>query len=182
MTRIREIPVEEMTPEQRQVHDDIVNGPRGRLEAPHKPWMYSPVLADTGQKLGAFVRYNTTLGPRLSELAILITGRFWTAQYEWYAHKPFALEAGLSIDVINAIRDRQPPPFENEDEKVVYDFCMSVHRDHVAPEPIYKAAVDAIGERGVVDLIGLLGYYTLVSMTLNVFELPVPDGEVEELK
>ena len=179
--RIRDLPVEEMTPEQRSIRDDIVAGPRGKLQGPLKVWLTSPNLADKAQKLGQFCRYETSLPPHLSELAILVTGRFWGAEYEWYAHKKIGLDAGLDPNVVEAIRQRSVPNFSSNAEKIVYEFATQLHNDHRVGDTTYSAAVKEFGEIGTVDLVGILGYYTLISMTLNTFQVPLPEGVKEEL-
>jgi 4-carboxymuconolactone decarboxylase len=132
------------------------------------------------QKLGEFVRYETTLPPRLSELAILIIARHWTAQFEWTAHKAEALKGGLDPEIIEDIANRRAPRFKNPDEPVVYDFSVSLNQTHAVPDELYQRAVATIGLRGVVELVGILGYYTLISMTLNTFEI-LPEGTAPEL-
>ena len=179
--RIKNLPVEDMTPEQRSIRDDIVAGPRGQLQGPLKVWLTSPNLADKAQKLGQFCRYETSLPPHLSELAILVTGRFWAAEYEWYAHKKIGLDAGLDPKVVESIRQRRIPDFSSEAEKIVYEFATQLHNDHRVGDATYFAAVKEFGETGTVDLVGILGYYTLISMTLNTFQVPLPDGIKEEL-
>lgn len=182
MARIIPLASAEMSEEQRQIYSDIVAGKRGTVPAPLQIWLRSPELASRAQKLGEFVRYQTSLPPRLSELAILVTARFWTSHYEWAAHKRMALQAGLDPALIQAIATRQPPTFQQFDEQLVYDFSQSVHRDHQVPGNLYQSAIDTLGERAVVELVGLLGYYTLISMTLNVFEVEVGEGETPELE
>jgi 4-carboxymuconolactone decarboxylase len=182
MPRIKIRAREEMTEEQRRVYDATVAGKRGRAPAPLIAWLESPVLADRAQKLGEFVRYETSLPPRLSELAILVMARHWTAQFEWTAHKKEALKGGLDPAIIDDIANRRLPGFKNEDERVVYDFSVTLNTSHTIPDGLYRTAVDTIGTRGVVDLVGILGYYTLISMTLNTFEIDPPDGQPAELK
>ena len=174
--RIKELAVAAMSPEQRRIHDEIAAGPRGAVQGPLKVWLNSPALADRAQRLGAFCRYETALPPHLSELAILVTGRFWRAEFEWYAHARLGLEAGLDPDVIAAIRQRRLPSFKTDDERIVYEFATQLHQDHRVGEATYAEAVKAFGTVAVVDLVGILGYYTLISMTLNAFEVPLPDG------
>lgn len=171
-----------LTPEQKAIHDAIVAGPRGRVEGPLKVWLQSPGLADTAQQLGAFCRFGTSLEPRLSELAILVTGRVWTAQFEWAVHKPIALKAGLSEAVVDAIRNRSTPPFERADERIVHDFALALHIDRRVPQALYEDAVTTLGLTGVVDLVGILGYYTLISMTINAFNVPLEGDLVPELE
>lgn len=171
-----------LTPEQKPIYDAIASGPRGKVQGPLAVWLTSPDLADKAQQLGAFCRFGTSLEPRLSELAILVTGRVWGAQFEWSVHKPIALKAGLSEAVVEAIRTRQTPPFAAADERVVHDFADTLHRDRKVPDELYAEAVAVLGERGVVDLVGILGYYTLISMTINAFNVPLEEGQVAELE
>ena len=177
MPRISMLTPEEMTDEQGRVAKDIAAGPRGGVRGPFQAWLRSPELADRAQKLGAFVRFETSFEPRLSELAILITARHWRADYEWYAHAPIALKAGLGDGVIEAIRTGGRPDFENHDEAVVYSFLTEVYRTNRAGDETYGAVVEAFGERGVAELVGIAGYYGLVAMTLNVFDMALPEGE-----
>jgi len=121
-------------------------------------------------------KHGHALEPRLSELAILCTARHWTAQFEWYAHEPMARDGGLAQTVIDAVRERRRPDFAHADEAAVYDFCGELYADGRVSQATYERAVAELGQRGVVDLVGILGYYALVSMTLNVFEMPLPDG------
>lgn len=180
MARIKIRIPEEMSQEQRKVYHDTVAGRRGRMPAPLAAWLESPVLADRAQKLGEFVRYETSLPPRLSELAILVVARYWTAQFEWIAHKAEALKAGLGAGVIEDIANRRTPRFENPDERLVYEFSVSLNQKHEVSDELYEKVVAAIGLRGVVELVGILGYYTLISMTLNTFEIE-PEGQAAEL-
>ena len=110
-----------------------------------------------------------------------MTARRWTAQYEWFAHKREALKAGLDPAIIDAIATRQTPILPDAASQAVYDYANALHETHHVPRPIHDAAVAALGERGVVELVGLLGYYTLVAMTLNAFEFDLPEGEQPEL-
>lgn len=179
--RLRDLSREEMSLVQQRVADEAAAGKRGRVPAPLRAWLHSPELGARAQKLGEFLRYDTSLGPRLSELAILVTARFWTSQYEWYAHKREALKAGLDPETVEAIARRDTPLFTDEKARIVYDYATALHGAHAVPDELHAAAVRALGEQGVVELVGLLGYYTLVAMTLNAFDIGVPSGEVEEL-
>ena len=181
MARIKIRTPEEMTAEQRRVYQETLAGRRGRVPAPLVAWLESPPLADHAQKLGEFLRYQTLLAPRLSELAILVVARHWTAQFEWTAHKAEALKAGLDPQIIADIAHRRPPRFRNPDESVVYDFSATLNQRQRIPTTLYDRAVATIGLRGVVELVGILGYYTLISMTLNTFEID-PEGDVPELE
>ena len=167
---------ESMTPEQRRVYDAVVNGPRGVVRGPLRAALHNAELADKWQQLGALLRYRTSLPPRLSELAILTTARHWDCQFEWYAHEPEALRGGLAPAVIEAIKHGQLPTFENTDEWVVHRFALELHEKHVVDPDTYARAVEKLGVVGVVELTALIGYYTMVAMTLIAHEIPLPEG------
>ncbi len=177
MPRISMLRPEEMTDEQARVAKEIAAGPRGGVRGPFQAWLRSPELADRAQKLGAFVRFETSFEPRLSELAILITARHWRADYEWYAHAPIARKAGLGAGVIDAIRTGGRPDFENQDEEIIHNFLTEVYRTNRVGEETYGAVIETFGERGAAELVGISGYYGLVAMTLNVFDMALPEGE-----
>ncbi len=179
--RLPDLSPEQMTPEQRRVADNAASGKRGRLPAPLRAWLHSPVFGDRAQSLGEFLRYDTSLGPALSELAILVTARAWTAQYEWYAHKKLALQAGISPAVCDAIARRERPALPDAKAEIVYDYASTMHTERTVSQALHDRAVALLGEAGVVELVGILGYYTLVSMTLNGFDIGVPEGEPLEL-
>ena len=173
----------DLTDAQRAVLDDIRSGPRGAsAHGPFGGWIASPEFADRAQKLGAYLRFETSIPARLKELAILCVARTWTAQFEWYAHKKLALAAGLAIEIIDALEARRRPDFVNDDEVPVYEFAMQLLETHEVSDAKFEAARTILGEAGVSELVGVLGYYTLVSMTLNVFEIALPDGEAPPLK
>jgi 4-carboxymuconolactone decarboxylase len=176
MPRLGEIDRARLSEEQRRVADQIQSGPRGGLGGPFWPWLRSPMLADRAQKLGEFVRFNSTLSPRLFELAVLLTAHHWKAQFEWYAHAPLARKAGLGEDVIAAIQAGAKPSFARPNEAAVYDFAVELYARKRVSDAAYAAAVTHLGERGAVELVGILGYYALVSMTLNTFGIDVPPG------
>lgn len=178
MPRLTFPTLEQMDGDQRRVYAATVTGRRGRAPANVMAWLASPEFANRAQHLGEFVRYSTSLPPRLSELAILVVARHWTAQYEWAVHKAEALKAGVDEAIINDIAAHRLPQFSEPDAQAVYEFAsVLVKRCHV-PSEQYERAVAAIGEKGVVELVGLLGYYTLVAMTLNTFEIDPPPGSV----
>ena len=168
---------EQMGEAQKRVHDSLAGGPRGGVRGPFGPLMRSPELADRVRELSDYLRFNTSLPARLNELAILITARFWRADYEWYAHKPLALKAGLEESIPEDLARERRPAKMKPDEELVYDFCTTLHRQHFVDDALFKRAMAMLGEQGVVDLIGVSGYYTLVSMVLNVAEIPLPPGE-----
>ena len=182
MSRLYALHPDLLSQQQRKVYDDIASGPRGEVGGPLAVWLRSPDLADRAQRLGEFVRFNSSIPPVLSELAILVTARYWSAQYEWFMHEPFALKAGLKPEVVASIREKRVPVFDSPEEKLVYDFAINLHDKHSIDACLYQYAVETLGETCVVDLVGILGYYVLVSMTLNVFEVDIPDGAVPSLK
>ena len=175
--RFPDIKKEQMTDAQKRVYDAIAGGPRGGVRGPFGPLLRCPELTDRVQKLGEYLRYNTSLPPRLSEFAILINARFWDSKYEWYAHKPLALKGGLSEAIADDLAQNKKPANMKPDEELIYDFAMTLHRQHFVDDALFKRAVALIGEAGVVDLVAVSGYYTLVSMVLNVAEIPIPPGE-----
>lgn len=164
-----------LTEEQRLVFDKIAGGPRGVVQGPLRVWLQSPQLADKAQALGAFCRYGTRLPPRLSELAILVTGAFWRSGFEWAVHAPIAKTNGIADAVIEAIRLGDRPFFEKEDEAAVYAFARELHETHQVGQASYDRVTALFGVEGAVELVGILGYYTLISMTINTFEVPVPE-------
>lgn len=179
--RLKVIPPGEMTEHQRATYDESIASKRGRPPEPMLAWLYSPDMARHATRLGAFLRYDTTLPPHLSELAILITARHWSAQFEWYAHKKLALAAGLAPKIIDDINARRMPQLDDPKAQVIHDVSKALHETHFVPEPLHTRARELLGEQGLVELIGLLGYYTLVSMTLNAYEFGLPAGEVSDL-
>ncbi len=176
MSRLPPLEMHEMTPEQRRVHDEIANGPRGSVRGPFPALVRSPGLADHVQKAGGHLRYESALPGKLRELAILTVARHWEAGYEWNAHAPIAESEGLASGVIEAIRVGHTPDFSDGAEKVVHAFCTEVLTTRQAGDGIYAKALDLLGDEGLVDLVGLMGYYCLVSFTLNVFRIEPPGG------
>lgn len=176
MPRLEPLDPGQMSAEQRRIYDAIVAGPRGSVPAPLSIWLRRPGLAEHAQALGQYCRYDSSLPPRLSELAIMVTAAAWRSAYEWWAHEPHALKAGIAPAVLEALRQGREPPLERDDEAAVYAFARAVHHDRKVPDDVYRRAVEALGEEGTVDLTGILGYYSLISMTLNIFEVPPGDG------
>jgi 4-carboxymuconolactone decarboxylase len=171
----------EMNADQKQTYDEAIAGKRGSAPAPMLAWLNSPEMARHATRLGEQLRFNTKFPPKLSEIAILVTARHWTAHYEWFAHKRLALKGGLDAKIIDDIRDRRTPSFDDPTAQMIYDVAKSLHEGHGLAQPLYDAAIKLLGERGLVEIIGLCGYYTMVSMTLNTFEFGLPEGEVSEL-
>jgi len=171
-----------MTPRQREAYHGIVSGPRKGAAGPFNALLRSPEVADRVQRVGEYVRFQTSIPAPLNEMAILITGRFWTAQFEFWAHTRLAKTAGLPDSIIEAIAAGRRPATMSGDERIVYDFCTELFRDKAVSDGTFKAVVDRFGEQGVIDLIAATGYYSVVSMVLNVDRHPLPDGEQPPLK
>ncbi|MDR5816319.1 carboxymuconolactone decarboxylase family protein [Caballeronia sp. LZ033] len=163
---------------QRAVLDEIENGPRGNLDGPFLSWIHSPALASHAQRLGAFCRYETGLPLRLSELAILAVAAHWRSQAEWHIHHPIALKAGLPAHVAEALRQGTAPAFDDDDDRLIHTFARELNETRRVSDETYERTVARFGHVTVVNLTGLLGYYTLVAMTLNVFENRA-QGQVE---
>jgi 4-carboxymuconolactone decarboxylase len=175
MARYREITLAEMTPAQRRVHDLIVAGRRGRFGGPFQLLIRAPEICEPAAKLGEHLRWGTSLPDRLSELAIITTARFWRAQYEWYAHAPLAEKAGVPPAAIEAIRRGETPSFKQTDEALVYRICTELFRTQRLSDASFEEA-RALGETGLIEVIAIIGYYTLIGNTLNVFQVQVPEG------
>ncbi|HYG42083.1 MAG TPA: carboxymuconolactone decarboxylase family protein, partial [Bordetella sp.] len=156
--------------------DAIASGPRGRVRGPLAVWLHRPGLAEHAQALGQYCRYDSSLCPRLSELAILTMAAWWRSSFEWWAHQPIAVQAGLDVGVAEQIRVGDTPVFEQADEAVVYRFVRALLETRQVPDALYQEAVQILGTESVVDLVGIAGYYTLISMTINVFDIQPPDG------
>ena len=181
--RFPELTPETMTPEQRKVADSIQSGPRGAgLRGPFNALLRAPDLADLVQRVGAYVRFSSSLPAALNELAIIIAGRHWGAQYEFYAHRKLAIAAGLSPAICDAVAAFRRPADMSADEAAVYDFASALVGTGEVSDAQYEAVRSRWGERGVMDLTGAIGYYSLVSMVLNVARVPLPPGEAPPLK
>lgn len=177
MSRLPDINPKKYTPDQAAVAKAITAGPRGEVRGPFKMLMHNPKAADAVQNMGAYLRFDGVINGRLRELAILLTGRHWTAQYEWFAHAPIAEKEGLDPAVIAAIAKRQRPRFKNKDERVIYNFVTDLNTKHKVGKANYAAAQKLLGRAGVVELVVLCGHYTVVSMVLNTFEVEIPGGK-----
>jgi 4-carboxymuconolactone decarboxylase len=174
--RMAEIPLEKMSAAQRSIADAIMSGPRKGMNGPFNAWLRSPELADRLQKVGEYVRFNSSLDKRVNEMAILMTAQAWGSQYEWYAHAPLTLKAGLDPAVVAAIGAGRKPDNMKDDEAVVWEFTTQLRRDHGVDDAIYARALEKFGEQGIVDLVAVNGYYDVVSMTLNVARVAPPAG------
>jgi 4-carboxymuconolactone decarboxylase len=181
--RFPELQPEQLTPEQKRVVDSIQSGPRGAgLRGPFNALLRSPDLCDLVQRVGAYVRYSSSIPAPLNELAICMAGRHWTAQYEFYAHRQLGIKAGLNPAILDAVAAGRRPDGMSADEAIVYNFVNELLSTGVVSDGNYQPAHGRFGERGVMDLVGAVGYYSLVSMVLNVAQVPLPPGETPLLK
>ena len=183
MTRFKPLSESEMTEVQRAAVRELASGPRGRFN-PHGPnalLLRSPDLMARTQKVGEYLRYRSTLPARLNEFAILITARRWGAQLEWLEHLPLALKAGLDPAAAHALANGARPAALRDDEAAVYQFCTELHETHGVRDETFQAVANRFGEQGVIDLIGVTGYYTMLAMVLNVGQEPLPGGKAPPL-
>lgn len=167
-----------MNDEQRAVHDRIVSGPRGKIQGPLRAALYNAELADKWSALGALLRYRTSFTPRQSEIAILVTGRYGESPFEWYAHRLEAEKAGLETPVIEAILAQRRPEGLPADDLLIHDYAVELCTRKSVGDTLYQQAVATFGPKAVVELTALIGYYTMVAMTLNCHEIPLPEGVV----
>ncbi|MFZ9297802.1 MAG: carboxymuconolactone decarboxylase family protein [Hylemonella sp.] len=165
-----------MSAEQRAVHDRIVNGPRGKIQGPLRAALHNAELADKWSALGALLRYRTTLAPRQSEIAILVTGRACRSPFEWYAHRIEAEKVGIEAPIIEALLQQREPPGLTPVEHALWRYAVELNSNRSVSDATYSAALDQLGERAIVELTALIGYYTMVAMTLNCHEIPLPEG------
>jgi 4-carboxymuconolactone decarboxylase len=180
--RFKPLSYEEMTPAQKTMIEHLLSGPRAGANGPFNVLLRSPEMGDLAQQFGASTRFKSSLPQRLYELAILVTARYWTSQYEWQAHHRSALQAGLSPAIADAIAQGRHPAVMEKDEEAVYDFSSELLNTKQVSDATFNAAKNAFGERGVVDLIGVIGWYNTVSMLLNTDRYPIQEGTQPELK
>lgn len=176
--RLPGLPDSALTEEQRQVAAGIAGGKRGSLRGPFPAMLRSPVVAERFAKLGEFLRFDSSIPADLNELAILVTARHWSAQYEWYAHHRLAMQAGLPAAVAQAVAEGRRPDNMTEDQRIVWEFATELYRECGVSDATYAQTVARFGERGVIDLISVCGYYCGVSMVLNVSRVPLPADAV----
>jgi 4-carboxymuconolactone decarboxylase len=183
ITRFAPLKADELSPAQKAWADMIAVPPRNAkfINPPYRAYIRNPDLAPRLSALSDYLRWNTSLSPRLSELAILITARQWTAQYEWFAHYPLALKGGLDPKVASDVAAGRRPDNMRDDEAALYDLATGLYRDRKVTDAVYKAALDQFGERGIMDIIGIIGYYDLVSMTLITMQAGAPNDSVPPL-
>ena len=183
MQRLKDWTIEDLNEEQKKVHDEIVNGPRGRVVGPLRIWLNNPKLAKVAQQVGAYARYGTSLDNSLSELAIITTGRVWSSKFEWEHHAPLAIKAGINEEYVNTIALAKRPIFDNQIEQIVFDFAAESNILKNVKDDTFAIALEKLGQTRVIDIVGICGYYSLISMTLNVFKVPndTPDWPLPEI-
>lgn len=174
MARIPPITEGTLTPAQRRVYDKVVAGPRGGVIGPLRAVLHSPELADRWQALGEYLRFNSSLPLALRELAIICAGRYWNSELEWQVHARVARDTGIAADVIEAIRTATAPSFKNADEAAVYRLTRELLHSGHASDEAYDEVRERLGVEGIVDLVALVGYYSMVAMTLNAHAVPLP--------
>ena len=172
MARIKDWKVENLTDEQKEIHDAIVSGPRGHVVGPLRIWLNNPGLARSAQTVGEYARYGTSLSKGLSELAIITTGRVWSSTFEWEHHAPLAIEGGIDPENVNIISMGQRPNFTKAEEEAVFDFAAEANILKNVSDNTYNNLVNILNETAAIDIVGICGYYSLISMTLNVFKVP----------
>ena len=179
--RFKPLTWETLSPAQLKMVESVMSGKRGAMQGPYNVLLRSPELGNLAQQFGAHTRFNSSLPLALNELAILLVARFWSCQFVWWAHRRIAREAGLDEALIQAIATGQSPQNLAVDVAAVYGFCNELLQARAVSDVTYAAAVQLFGEAGVVDLMGTMSYYTLVCMSLNVDQYPLPEGEASEL-
>jgi 4-carboxymuconolactone decarboxylase len=174
--RFKPLTWEQLTPDQKVMVNDLLGGARTSLGGPFNVLLRSPQTGNLAQKLGEQMRFRSSVPRRLNELAIIMTARWWLSSYEWTAHKAAALQAGVSQSVVDDIQAGRRPAQMPKDEAIVYQFCSELRERKRVGDETYKNAVALLGEKGIVDLISVMGYYDIVAMALNVDRYPLPDG------
>lgn len=181
MDRLGMLAPDQMTAEQRTAAQAVIDGPRGAVYGPFVPLLRSPELMDCAQRMGEYLRYRSAIGTRLSELAILVTARAWDQQVEWAIHAPIAATMGIAPETIDAIAARRRPLAMDAEESAVHDFCVALHTHKRVPDREYESALALFGEHGVVDLVGINGYYSFLAMVMNAAQTPAPPSPAAPL-
>ena len=180
--RMPAIPFDKMNDLQKKYAEEIIKGPRGALYGPFVPLIRSPELMDRSQRIGEYLRYKSAIGTKLTEFVIMIVARQWTQQVIWAIHEPIVLKAGVKPEIIKAIADGRRPVGMSEDEDILYNFCMELHTNKNISDVTYDRALKRFGEQGVIDTLGINGYYTLIAMVMNGTRTAVPDNKPAPLK
>jgi 4-carboxymuconolactone decarboxylase len=179
--RMPPIPAEKLTDEQRKAVEEFRAARNAGVSGPFAPLLRSPEVMNRARAMGDYLRFKSVFPPRLSEFAILITARHWTQNYEWDAHYQLALKGGLREDIARAVAEGRRPERMAEDEEILYNFCTELHQNQSISDATYARALKAFGEQGIIDAIGISGYYTFLAMVLNTSRTPVPAGRAPGL-
>jgi 4-carboxymuconolactone decarboxylase len=174
--RLPPIAPEHWTEEQRRAALEVIAGARGALVSPFVPLLRSPELMTHAQRMGEYLRYRSAIGKRLSELAILVTARQWSQPVEWAIHAPIAVNVGIGPRIVESIAQGKRPGQMSAEEAAVHDFCVELHRDKAVSDATWARAIERLGEKGAVDLIGICGYYAMLAMVMNAARTPVPES------
>jgi 4-carboxymuconolactone decarboxylase len=175
--RLKPLTDAEMTPRQHEIAADMLRSRgKGAIGGPFGVFLHAPDYGDLAQKLGAHCRYRTAVPPRLSEFAILVIARMWRAQYEWYVHAPIAEKSGVTAKTIKDLQAGRKPASAPKDERAIYDFIQEFHKTRRVSDKTYGRVHALLGDAAMVEFTGILGYYTLIAMTLNAFRVPLPEG------
>jgi len=174
MERLPPLRSDQMTPEQNRAAAELTAGPRGGVKGPFIPLLRSPLLMDRLQKVGEYLRFNSVLEAHISEFVMLVVSRHWTQQFEWAIHHPLALKAGISPAVLQALAEGRRPNGMPEDVEIAYDLCEELFRTRGVSDATYQRALGKFGEQGLIDILGVAGYFTALSMVMNVAHSPRP--------
>ncbi len=177
MARFPEVSPNQYTDEQNELAQKVA-GSRGAMRGPFVPALHSPGVLRAIEATGAYVRFHNSLPDDLKELATIVMARFWGAQYEWYAHASLALKSGVDQAIVDAIRQGEAPKQLTPEQAAIYNFCIELNGTHGVRDETFRAVAARFGTRGVMDLVGICGHYTMISMILNVAQVPTPDGTV----
>jgi 4-carboxymuconolactone decarboxylase len=180
--RMPPIPADKMTDLQKKAAEAFAEGRGYQVRGPFVPLIRSPEVMLRAKAMGDYLRFKSTLGPRLNEMVILIAAREWTQQYEWQAHYPIAIKEGLRPDIAAAIADGRRPAGMGEDEEAAYDLATEIVRTKRVSDATYQRAVAKFGEQGVIDLLGVTGYYTFLAIVMNATRTALPENMVEPLR
>ena len=181
LSRLQNLKYGDMSQDQKNLHDEILSGPRTQIAGPMHTWFLNPSYGSLIEKVGAFCRYETSIEPRLSELAIIIVARHWNANVEWFAHSEIAIKSGILQETVEAIQLNKRPNFKKEDEALIYDITKSILDTKGLTDELFQRAEDTIGKKSLLDLTAIIGYYCNVAIQLNVFEIPSDDGRTLEV-
>ena len=176
MARIEPMKPAEMSAEQRRVGEEIAAPRGGKLGGPFAIWLRNPDMADRANRFGDYLRTGTSLPRHHVELVVLVTARFWTAQYEWHVHEHAALQAGVPKNAVAAIKAGRTPNLADPADQAIYALCTELYQTKELSDTTYARALEALGESSVVEIIAIAGFYTMVALTLNAFRVDIPDG------